>query len=163
MSIANVTEQLEMTHTGMGIRKVAQIVKYGDFTDDGSDANGDLTLDKSVPAGSFIIGSKVTVKTGFTGDSTAVLAIGASANDNEYSGNTTHNVFAAARNLVKAAFITADAGLGAVGSDQIIYLTLTGGADFTSISAGEMLVEVYYLSTNLELTDYQPTEVNLSA
>ena len=154
MSAGNVNEELELSLTGLGLRKVSQIVEYGDFTDDGSDANGDLTLNKSVPAGSFIIGSKVTVKTGFTGDTSAVLAIGASANDNEYSGNSTHNVFTSGtNNLVKAAFITSDAGLGAVGSDQIIYLTLTSDSDFSNVTAGRLLVEVFYFSTNVELTD----------
>ncbi len=153
MSTGNVNYELEASLTGIGLRKVSQIVEYGDFTDDGSDANGDLTLTKSVPAGSFIIGSKVTVKTGFTGDTSAALKIGSSADNANYSGNTTHNVLAAANDLVKAAFISSDAGLGAVGSDQIIYLTLAGNADFTSISAGRMLVEVFYFSTNVELTD----------
>ena len=154
MSTGNVNYELEASLTGIGLRKVSQIVEYGDFTDDGSDANGDLTLTKSVPAGSFIIGSKVTVKTGFIGDTSAVLAIGASANDNEYSGNTTHNVFTSGtNNLVKAAFISSDAGLGAVGSDQTIYLTLTSDSDFSDVTAGRLLVEVFYFSTNVELTD----------
>ncbi len=154
MSTSNANYQLEASLTGLGLRKVSQIVEYGDFTDDGSDANGDLTLNKSVPAGSFIIGSKVTVKTGFTGDSSAQLKIGSSEDNADYSGNTYHNVFVSGtNNLVKAAFISSDAGLGAVGSDQIIYLTVAGGSDYSDISAGRMLVEVFYFSTNVELTD----------
>jgi len=162
MSIQNVVEQMEMNHIGMGIRKVAQIVKYSDFTDDGTDTNGDLVLDKQIPAGSFVIGTKVTVKTGFTGDTTAVLAVGAAADGDDWSGNSTMNVYEAVSNLVASAFLGADSGLQAISTANDVCLTVTGGADFTSITAGEMLVEVYYLSTNLELTDSQPTEVNLN-
>lgn len=162
MSVDNVAYQLEANHVGMGIRKVAQVVKYSDFTDDGSDANGDLILGKSVPAGSFILGAKVTVKTGFTGDTTAVLSVGITKDGNDISGNTNINVLAAARNLVTAAFIASDAGMIAVSSDQLVYLQVAGGSDFSDITAGEMLVEVFYLSTNVELTDSQPTEIDLS-
>lgn len=163
MSVDNVAYELEANHVGMGIRKVAQIVKYSDFTDDGADPNGDLVLDKQIPAGSFVIGTKVTVKTGFTGDTTAVLSVGAAADGDDWSGNTTINVYTAARNLVASAFLGADSGLQAISTANDVCLTVTGGADFTSITAGEMLVEVFYLSTNVELTDCQPTEVNLSA
>ncbi len=163
MSTENVKFQMESNYVGLGIGKVAQIVKFGDFTDDGSDAIGDMSMDKSVPAGSFILGCKVTVKTGFTGDTTATLKIGVSKDDGTLSGNSTINVLDAARNLVKSAFTSSDNGPVAVSSDQIVYLGVTGGSDFGDITAGEMLVEVYYLSTNVELTDSQPTEVNLSA
>ena len=162
MSIANVVEQLELNHVGMGIRKVAQIVKYSDFTDTGADTNGDLVLDKLIPAGSFVIGTKVTVKTGFTGDTTAVLAVGAAVDGDDWSGNGTINVLAAARNLVASAFLAADGGMQAISTAAYVYVTVTGGADFTSITAGEALVEVFYLSTNVELKDDQPTEVSLN-
>ncbi len=163
MSIDNVKFQMESNYVGMSFGKVAQIVKYGDFTDDGTDRIGDISMNKSVPAGSFILGCKVTVKTGFTGDSSATLKIGVSKDDGTLSGNSTINVFTAARNLVKSAFTSGDNGPVAVSSAQIIYLGVTAGSDFGLITAGEMLVEVYYLSTNVELTDSQPTEVNLSA
>lgn len=156
MSIGNIAEQLELNHVGMGIRKVAQLVRYSDFTDDGSDAHGDLELDKQIPAGSFIIGTKVTIKTGFSGDTTAVLKVGASADDDEWSGNTTIDVLSAARNLL------AGDGLKAISTAATVYLTVTGGSDFSDIAAGLMLVEVFYLSTNVELTDDQPTEVSLN-
>jgi len=160
MSIQNVTEQLELNDTGMGIRKVSQIVDFGDLTDGGG-TDGTLNLNKQIPAGSFVIGSKVTVKDGFTGDTTAVLSIGTAGDANEYSGNTTHNILAAVRNSVKAAFITADAGLVAESADISVLLTIAGGSDFTDISAGRMLVEVFYLSTNVELTDGPVNEIRL--
>ncbi len=156
MSTENVKFQMESNYVGMGIGKVAQIVKYSDFTDDGDDGNGDLELDKQIPAGSFIIGTKVTVKTGFTGDTSAALSVGASENDDEWSGNTTIDVLSAARNLV------AGDGLKDISTAATVFLTVTSDSDFSDVTAGEMLVEVYYLSTNVELTDSQPTEVNLT-
>lgn len=153
MSVGNVNFELENSFTGMGIRKVSQIVNFDEFTDDGSNTDGDFVMNKKVPAGSFIIGSKVTVKNGFAGDTSADLAIGGSVDNSDYSGNTTHDVFTPVNNLVKAAYIGATVGLGAVSSDQSIYLTLTADNDFSDVTAGRMLVEVFYLSTNVELTD----------
>ena len=160
MSIGNTNAQLEMSDTGMGIRKVSQIVNFGDLTD-GAGTDGTLNLNKKIPAGSFVIGSKVTVKTGFAGDTTAVLSVGTAGDANEYSGNTTHNILAAVRNSVKSAFITADAGLVAESADISVLLTVTGGSDFGLITAGKMLVEVFYLSTNVELTDGPVNEIML--
>lgn len=162
MSIANVVEQLELNYVGMGIRKVSQLIRYGDFTDDGGDAIGDLSMTTQIPGGSFIIGCKATVKTGFTGDTTATMKVGTSKDAGDISGNSTINVFTAARNLLKAAFISSDAGLIAVSDAQTIFIGVTGGSDFGDITAGLMLVEVYYLSTNVELKSDHPTEVSLN-
>ena len=162
MSIGNANAQLELSNIGMGIRKISQVVKYSDFTDDGSDTNGDLIMNTTVPAGSFIIGVKVTVKTGFTGDTTATLAVGVAKDGNDLSGNSTINVLAAARNLVASAFTSTDNGPVAVSSAQTVYLLVVGASDFTLITAGEMLVEVFYLSTNVELKNGAPTEIALN-
>jgi hypothetical protein len=160
MSIGNTNTQLEMSDVGLGLRKVSQIVNFDDITDDGG-ADGTLNLDKQIPAGSFVIGSKVTVKTGFAGDTTAVLSIGTAGDANEYSGNTTHNILAAVRNSVRSAFIGADAGAVAESAAIDVKITVTGGADFTAITAGRMLVEVFYLSTNVELLDGSVNDIGL--
>ena len=162
MSIGNVVEQMELNYVGMGIRKIAQLVKYSDFTDDGGNAVGDLIMDTQIPAGSFILGCKATVKTAFTGDTSAVLIVGTSKDADDISGDSTLNVFTAARNLVAASFISSDAGLIAVSSAQTIYIGVTSDSDFSDVSAGLMLVEVYYFSTNVELTSDHPTEVSLN-
>lgn len=161
MSADNVKFQMESNNIGMGISKVAQVVKYSDLVDGGG-AAATLNLAKQIPAGSFVIGSKVTVSEGFTGDTTCTLAVGTAGDSNEYSGNSTHNILAAARNLVAAAFITADAGLIAEGSDISVLLTATSGSDWGDVAAGKLLVEVYYLSTNVELDNGAPTEIRLN-
>ncbi len=161
MSIENVKFQMESNYVGMGIGKVAQIVKFSDLTDDGA-ADGTLNMNKQIPAGSFVIGSKVTVSEAFDGTST-VLSIGTSGDTDEYSGNGTHDLSSVARNLVKSASIGSDVGFLAEAADIDVLLTVSENDDFGDVTTGEMLVEVYYLSTNVELTDWQPTEVNLSA
>ncbi len=37
MSIENIAEQLELNYVGLGIRKISQLIRYGDFTDGGGD------------------------------------------------------------------------------------------------------------------------------
>jgi len=146
-ALPNALENL--SSCGMAIRKIEQTVEYDDFTDGGSTA-GTMNLSKQIPAGSFVIGSKVTVLTGFTGDTSCTLAIGDSGDSNCYSGNTTHNIYAAATNLVQPAYLTADCGLNAEASANSILLTATGASDFTAITAGKIIVEVFYFSTNPE-------------
>ncbi len=164
MSIGNVVEQMELNHVGMGIRKVAQLVKYSDFTDSAG-VTGTLVLDKKIPAGSLVIGSKVTVKTGFTGDSSAVMDIG-DGSDADLFSYTTHSVFTAARNLMEgcdsAAAGNTGTGIVPISTATSVTLTVTSGSAFASVTAGKMLVELFYLSTNVELTDDQPTEVSLN-
>jgi hypothetical protein len=112
-----------------------------------------LAMTLTVPAGSFILGSKVKVETGFTGNTSAHLTIGDGSDADCYSGNTYHDVYTAADNLVKAAFITTDCGLIATGSAATITLTVTTASDFTSVTAGQMFVEIFYLSTNPEIAE----------
>lgn len=149
-----VSLDLERSPVGLGLRKVGQWVKYSDFTDGGA-AVGTKTLSKTIPAGSFVLGSKVTVTEGFTGDTTAVLDIGDGSDDDLFS-QTTHNILAAATNLVEGADGAAagsERGIAVVASAATITLTVTGTSDFGLISAGKMYVEVFYFSTNPEVID----------
>lgn len=155
MSIENVNFELESSSVGMGIRKVSQRISYSDFTDAGS--TGTLTMDDTIPAGSFVIGSKVKVTTAFTGTSvsTCTLSIGDAGNADGYSGNTTHSIFTvttAAAQRVLASFINSDCGMVAEGAaNEILLVGTDSTGDWSIVSAGEMVVEVFYLSTNVEL------------
>jgi hypothetical protein len=159
MSIGNMSEQMEMTLTGMGFRKVSQVVSFDQLTD--VTTTGSIALTKKIPAGSFVIGSKVTVAEGFVGDTTAVLKLGNAGDDNAYSQADTHNVLAAAQNLMKSAIISADVGVVPTATDTEVLAVVTTGADFTSVTAGKMLIEVFYLSTNVELKDGPKTQIDL--
>jgi hypothetical protein len=155
MSINNVNAQLELSDVGIGLRKVSQIVKVADFTDGGG-TSGTLNLNKKIPAGSFVIGSKVTVEEGFTGDDSCVLDIGNASDPDAYS-YTDHNIFASANNLVEGADSTSGGttgeGLKSVGTATTVKLTATSGNDWGLVTAGKMLVEILYISTNAELID----------
>lgn len=154
MSIRNVNLELERSPVGMGIRKIDQIVLYSDFTDGGSTA-GTLTMKNQIPAGSFVIGSKVKVVTGFTGDTTCVMDVGNSGDDDAYSF-TTHNIYTAATNLLENADASGGGtytGFVPVTTATSVILTATSGSDWGLVTAGRMYVEVFYLSTNAEVTE----------
>jgi len=150
MSKANF--ELEQSVIGMGIRKVAQVVNYDDLTD-GLGTDGDITLTKQIPAGAFVIGTKVTVVTGFTGDDTAVMTVGKSAGADEYTDGTSVSVLAAGK-VGDSAEDPNEYNAAA----QSVYCRITGNADFTSITAGKLYVEVFYLSTEPELEDNVPNK-----
>jgi predicted RecA/RadA family phage recombinase len=103
----------------------------------------------AIPAFSFFVGWKIVTTTGFTGDTTAVAIIGISGDTDAYSETTTGSVLAAG---------TIGCGTPATGINRFNAaavtprVTITGGADFTSISAGAATAYFYYipmLSTNL--------------
>lgn len=145
-----VNKALELSQIGMGIRKVSQRVKYSDFTDGGG-LEGTLTLGKQIPAGAFVIGTKVTVEEGFTGDTSAVLKLGKSSGEDEFTDGTSVNVFAAG-----TVGDSAEDPLEFISSDTSVYAEITSGSDWGKVTAGQALIEVFYLSTEAELTDGHP-------
>lgn len=154
MSMRYANLDLERSPVGMSFRKVDQWVDYSDFTDGGSTA-GTLALTNKIPAGSFAIGSKVTVTTGFTGDTSCVLDIG-DGSDADLFSYTTHNIYTAAGNLVEAADAGnagTESGLVPLSSETTITITATSASDWGLVTAGKMYVEVFYLSTNVELAE----------
>jgi hypothetical protein len=143
---------LERSPVGMGIRKIAQWVDYSDFTDSGS-TTGTLTMTKQLPAGAFYIGCKASVKTGFTGDTSCTLKIGKTSGEDEFSDGTTLNIYTAAEVGEEG-----EAPLEFLNSAASVYLVATGASDWTLVTAGKMLVELFYLSTNPEISEsYPPT------
>lgn len=145
MSVGNVNLELERSDIGLGLRSVSQTVEYDDFTDN-EDTTGSLTMTNSLPEGAFVIGTKVTVTTGFTGDTSATLKVGKSDGEDEFSDGTTINVYTA-----DVVGDSAEDPLEYLAADTSVYLQITSGSDFTSVTAGKMTVEVFYLSTAVEL------------
>lgn len=146
MSAGNVNIELERSDVGLGLRSVKQTISYDDFTDN-EDTTGSLTMTDSLPEGAFVIGTKVTVTTGFTGDTTATMTVGKSDGADEFSDGTSINIYTA-----DVLGDSAEDPLEFLAADTSVYLKVTGSADFSSISAGEMVVEVFYLSTVIELS-----------
>jgi hypothetical protein len=163
MSADNVKFKMESNNIGVGISKVAQVVKSSEIVDDTGSA-GHLDLDVQIPAGSLVIGSKVTVKRGFIGDSSCTLNVGHVGDSNNYA-RTAHNIFAAVRNLVQPGSEGDEASLGVVATDttvRLIFGASSSMADIIADGTGLMLVEIFYFSTNVELKNGAPTEIRLN-
>lgn len=137
----SVTEQSGVTTMGP-IVKLSETVAYDAFTDGGSTVGTyDLTVG-TIPAGATFLYAAVTAVTGFAGDTSAVMTIGDGTDVDRYNTSTV-NVFA-----------TAAAGVAAGAPSGVLYhtaaktpkLTITTNADFTSVSAGSVTVELYYLT-----------------
>jgi len=157
MSAGNVVEQLELSGVGMGLRKVAQIVSHSDFTDNG-DTTGDLTLENQLPVGAFVIGTKVKVLEAFSGGSntTATMTVGKTAGEDEFTDGTSVNVAA-----VGVVGDSAEDPLEFIASATDVICRVTVDNDFTTVAAGKLMVEVFYLSTKYEYNNPgYPLEIN---
>lgn len=118
---------------------VSQVLDIGDFTDNG-DATGYIDFTSgTIPAGSIVVGWKAVVATGFTGDTTAVVEVGISGDTDAYGEDTAQSVLGAG--TVGSAARALEAFVGSAATPRV---TVTGGADFGNISAGQMTVTVYY-------------------
>lgn len=134
---------------GIGLNSIKETISYSDFTDGGSTA-GTYSMTTTIPAGSWVIGTKVDVNTGFTGDTSCVLDIGDGTDADAFT-YTTHNIYTATTNLMEAAD---GVGGGATGhglynatSAVTVTLTATSATDWGLVTAGEIEVAVYYLET----------------
>lgn len=125
------------------VNVISESMAFGDFTDN-TNATGYYDFASSdLPAGAIPLGIKAIVSTGFANDTTAVIQVGISGDIDRFSLNTDQSVFAAGTVGSLPATDAAD-GLTAAQTPRV---TVTGGADFTSINAGEMVVYIYYLAT----------------
>ena len=118
---------------------VSQTLDFGDFTDNGDDSGYIDFTTGSIPAASIVVGWKAVVAAGFTGDTTAVIEVGKSGDTDAYSADAAQSVLAAAT-VGSAAKET----VAFVAASTTPRVTVTGGADFGSISAGSMTVTLYY-------------------
>ena len=120
---------------------ITQSVAFGEFTD--VDTKGHIDLTTPMPKGAIPLGCKFVVTTGFTGDTTAIVQAGVSGDTDRFTLNVDQSVLAAAT----VGSLPATDGADGMAAAQTIRVTVTGGADFTSISAGVMVVSVFYIET----------------
>ncbi len=120
---------------------VSQNLKYDDFTDGGS-TSGYIDFDTDLPAGAMPIGWRAVVTAGFASDTTAVMQVGISGDVDKYSANTAQSCLTAG--TVGSMVLAADAWT-AHATAKTPRVTVTGAADFTSIDAGAMQVEIFYI------------------
>lgn len=124
------------------IVKFSETVTYDQFTDGGA-AVGTYTLTTgSIPIGATFLYSAVTAITGFAGDTTAVLTIGDGTDADRYNTSTV-DVFSTAANGGSAG---APSGVRYHTAAKNVVLTVTSASDFTSVSAGSVTVECFYLT-----------------
>lgn len=127
-----------MSAVGLGI--IEQTVAFGEFTDVA--AHGYIDLDELLPQGAVVLGWRCRVLTGFTNDTTAIVEVGISGSTSQFSADTAQPVLAAG--IVGAASLAASSGDSAP-AGVAVRVTVTGGSNFTSINAGEMIVTLWYL------------------
>jgi len=156
MSSRTINCDLERSAVGLGLRKIAQWIDASDFTDGGG-TTGTLTMTEQLPAGSFYIGCKATVKSAFDDDTTCVLTVGKTSGEDEFSDGTSISLAAVADVGQEG-----EAPLEFLASDTSVYLVATSASDFTDVAEGDgkMLLELFYLSTEVELVDNYPDKYN---
>jgi hypothetical protein len=121
--------------------KITQTVAKAAFTDGGG-ASATFALTPTIPAGATFLSSAVTAVTGFAGDTSAVLIIGDGTDTDRYNTGTV-NVFTTAAAGVDAGV---PSGVKYHATEKTVTLTITSGADWGSVSAGSVTVELYYLT-----------------
>jgi hypothetical protein len=121
---------------------LTETVLFSQFTDGGA-AVGTFQLAGSVPAGAVLLGSKVIVNAGFAGDTSAALTIGDGSDVDRYNTGTP-SVFATAASGIETG---APSGSKLITTANRPTLTVTSAADFTSVSAGSLTVNIYFLQT----------------
>lgn len=130
--IANPVKQLQ-----------SQVLEIADFTDN-TDTTGYIDFSAQLPAGAIVLGWKADITDGFTGDTTAVMEVGISGSLDDFSAITTASCLTDASEKR----VASKAATSHVDSATTARVTVTGAADFTSITAGKMRVTLYYLDTN---------------
>jgi len=119
----------------------SQNLLVADFTD-GASTSGYLDIDVDLPANAVVVGWKSIVSGAFAGDTTAVISVGIAGDTDKYSGVTTASCFATG---TVGAMGNTDSAMATTA--QTVRVTVTGGADFTSIvtdAGGAMIVSLYY-------------------
>jgi hypothetical protein len=121
-----------------GFQVLSERVTREQFTDGGG-ASGTYTMTKTIPAGAWVLRSKLLNVVGFTGNTSAVVTIGDGSDVDRYNTGTP-SVFS---NAV-AIDLGAPSGTQIHTSPVAPVITVTGGSDFTNITAGAMTVEILY-------------------
>ena len=112
-------------------------ILYSQFTDGGSTA-GTYQVQFELPVGFYVERTQVYDVTGFTGDTSAVITVGDGSDVDRYNTGTP-SVFATISRL----------DLGVASGTRFIAtatrptITVTSGADFTSVAAGALSIRVY--------------------
>ena len=138
---ATVAGDMTVTGTlsaGGYVSNVSKAFAYDAMTDN-TNATGYIDFTTTIPAGALVLGWKAVTTTGFTGDTTATIQVGIAGGVGNFSTVTSGSVVAAG--TVGSASVLATSFCAAATTARV---TITGGADFTSISAGACTVTIFY-------------------
>ena len=130
-----------LTNAQLGFPKIMthqQTITRSQFTDGGS-ASGTKTLSVSIPEGAVFLQSAISRITGFAGDTSAVVTIGDGTDVDRYNTGTP-SVFATADHVSTGS----PSGTAYHSGAKTPTITVTSGADFTSVSAGQMTVTLFW-------------------
>ena len=147
--IGTVREYIDSTHVVVEIESavsrtgvLTQTFAVAAFTDDGS-TSGHVDFTAQLPAGACVKGWKAVVTGIFGGDTSAIMQVGVAGTLGRFSSVTTGSVFTAGTIGANTSG-SANAFCAAATTPRI---TVTGGADFTSIVSnglGVMTVSIFY-------------------
>ena len=128
--------------TEQEIQVLSETMLFSGFTDN-TNTTGYKDFVTAIPKGALVLGWQIKVVTGFTGDTSAAVQVGESGNLDRFSQTTTRSVLAAGIVGNGALAVSGDPNYAI--ADTTVRVTVTGAADFTSISAGEMDVKMIYI------------------
>ena len=121
--------------------KFTETVAFGDFTDGGATV-GTIQLTNTIPIGAWHVCTLAPNVTGFAGDTSAVVTIGDGSDVDRYNTGTP-DVFSTAANGIA---LGAPSGVQYHAVAATVTVTVTTAADFTSVSAGSLTLEFFYLT-----------------
>ena len=113
------------------------------FTDGGATI-GTLDFAANIPAGAFVYQVVCTSLTGFAGDTSATIQIGDGTDVDRYMTGTP-DVFSDVALGIPLGVPSGEQYHTVVKTPKI---TITTGADFTSVSAGDIGLDIYYIENN---------------
>ena len=139
-SVTATAAEINTLASGTAIKKITQTVLFSEFTDGGATA-GTFNLTTQIPVLATVLCSKVKAITGFAGDTSAVLTIGDGTDADRYNTGTL-DVFSTLANGIATGI---PSGVQYHDTAKTVTLTVTTNADFTSVNAGSLTVEIDYI------------------
>jgi hypothetical protein len=156
---------LKLLMTRPGLRSISQTATAAagaNAMTDGGSTSGYIDFTTALPIGAIPISSQFACSGAFAGDTTAVWKLGISGDLDRYSTTTSNSCFTA----ITTSSLTKTTGLSATNAAQTPRLTITGGADFTSIvsnGTGVGVATLFYLNSAGSLAGEETAAVDLSA
>ena len=125
---------------GASLVKFTETVAFGDMTD--VTTTGTIDLTNTIPVGAFVVCALVTAITGFAGDTSAVVTLGDGSDADRYNTGTP-DVFSTIANGIAMGI---PSGVQYHATAATVKVTVTTNADFSSVTAGSLTIEFYYLT-----------------